>query len=213
VPSFTLNDLQRLVYDELDGNASFYPPTQVTIAINQILRRLNLLTGFNQAIISIPGFSVINKYLYDVPVGIVVPLEVYFEGRPLAPLSLKALTRRYRNWISDTTVNSGPVQHWTAIGIGKFLIHPADALGGQDIEVSGIAPTVPLVNADDTVSLNDEYVEILKDYTIQRVQFKEGPQAVAAAQAVYQEMAEKIGGMVAWSERIFPEQFVLRQEK
>lgn len=212
MPTYTLSYLQRQVYDRLDNNTQFFPTAQVTLAINQGMKRLNLLVGVSQATVPVPGWSQSNQYLYQVPAGIVVPLRVYFEGRQLETLSLASLARRYRNWIFATTANQGTaVLRAAFMGLTQFVLNPADARGGSMIEVVGIAPIAPLVNSGDQVYLDDEFADIVISYSVMRVLAKEGGQLFRDASGIYKEAMSNIKAMILWEGSNFPDYELLRQ--
>ena len=213
MPSVTLATLQQQVYDRLDNNQSFYPPTQVTQALNQILKRLNILTGFIQATVAIPGFSQAGAYLYATPAGIIVPLRIEFESSILQKASLSGIARKYRDWTNDTTASLGPVARWAPIGISQFVIHPADATGGRFMQVTGIAPVPMLVNSGNIVKIPDEFVSILIEYAVQRVVIKDGMANYSGMQTIMAAMMDKIRDFVIWEDTQFLEQFFLRKDR
>src|SRR5574337_450524 len=101
MPTYQLSALEGFVWDRLDVNSSFFPEPQVRLAINQALKRLNVLSGFNQATVGVP-FTTAGKYLYAVPAGITIPLRVEYERRELQRIGLGRLARRYRTFLTDS---------------------------------------------------------------------------------------------------------------
>jgi hypothetical protein len=209
MPTFTLADLETRVWDHLDGNIYFYPEANVRSCINEGLRVLNLLIGWYQDTISVPGFSVAGQISYSVPAGIVIPIRVYYEGRELERVSLRKLADKFRNWASDESAYNGPVARWCPLGVTRFIIHPRDSTAGRWIEVSGVATIIPLVNQTDVVALDDEYVDILVDYVRSRIMLKEGGKPFADASVAYTTMIQKVKPLLAWKRMTFPRYFTI----
>jgi len=212
MPTFTLASLSQRILDQLDNNTGEFPQAQVTSVINEGLSRLNVVTGFNQATVTVPGGTVAGQLEYDTPDGIMFPLRCDYNGRQLSPLSLRSLSRRYRNWAEDTTV-LGPVSQWARIGIGKFVIHPIDLAGGNDLDVTGIAPAPRLSSPGDPVHLDDQFVDILVDYGKNRLPLKEGGRPFQSASLAYRDMIRKIKTMTCWSEMKFPSYWLIQEQE
>lgn len=208
MPTFTLSQLSQLVWDGLDSNSGLYPQAQVTSVLNEVLRKTNLLVGWNQATVPVPGFTVANQLLYSTPAGIVIPLKVYFEERELEKYSLSKLAQKYRSWAVDQNLYEGQVARWFPIGLSTFGIHPLDAYGGGLLEVQGVAPVTPLVNSGDVVTLDDELCEVLVKYTRGRITLKEQGGPFAAASVAYQEFIRAMKGMAMIASFTFPRYFV-----
>src|SRR5579863_3219021 len=130
MPVYTASQLQTLVLDQLDSSPEF-PLPSVLAVINQALYRLGLLTGFNQSTVPIPGFTQANTFQYNTPQGILIPLRLDVEGVAIDKYSLRRLAREFRDWTTDTTAFAGQISRWAMIGFSTFVIHPADAVGGQ----------------------------------------------------------------------------------
>jgi hypothetical protein len=206
LPTFTLATLEGYVWDKLDQNVGLYPELQVRLAINQGLRRLSLITGLFQATVPVPGWTVANQLVYNTPPGILIPITVYVEERELVKAgSLQELAEQHRNWAVDTTATSGPTQRWAAIGITQFVIHPMDAVGGRLLEVSGVAPIIPLVNPGDVVNLDDEWVDMLVDYASTRVMIREIGKPFSGTMGIQKALVEKLKTLTIWQGDIFPE--------
>jgi hypothetical protein len=211
MPTFTLSTLSQLVYDGLDNNTLLYASAQVTSVLNEILRRSNLLVGWNQATIPVPGFSVAKQQLYTVPSGIVIPLNVYYEERELEKYSLSKVAQKYRDFAIDLNIWEGQVARWYPIGLTTFGVHPLDANGGALLEVQGVAPIVPLANPDDVVTLNDELAEALVKYARGRIMLKEIGVPFASASEVYKDFIRSMKGMALFESMTFPRYWVESQ--
>ena len=211
MPTFTLSTLQQLVWDGLDNNTGLYVPAQVTSILNEVLRRTNLLVGWNQNTIPVPGFTVANQLLYSIPSGILIPTKVYYEEQELEKYSLAKLAQRFRNWAVDSNQWEGQVARWFPLGLTVFGIHPLDANGGGLLEVQGVAPITPLVNAGDVVDLNDELAEVLVKYVRGRIMLKEVGAPFNAASLVYQEFVRGIKVMLLYESVVFPRYFLAKE--
>ncbi len=209
MPTVSLAELRLSVYDDLDGNTGFFPAGQINAALNEGLRRLNLILGITQGIVALPGFTVANQLLYATPPGILVPMAVYLEGRELEKSSLREIAMRYRSWAVDTSDTSGPAMQWAPIGIGTFAIHPMDADGGSLLEVQGITPTVPLTADDQVVDLEDQWAELLVKYTRMRVLLKDSTAMFSQASGqIYPEFIRALKTAMIWSGMKFPAYFI-----
>ena len=174
MPVFTLSSLENKVLDRLDQNTGEYPLTEVDYVINECIRVTALFTGFYKATVQVPGYSVANKLVYDTPPGILAANVISFEGRQLQKISLRRLARERRNWATDTTNSRGRVEFWAPAGASKFVMTPIDSQGGRDISVTGMAEPPLLVNPDDVMTLENEYVELIPEYAVHRLLLKEG---------------------------------------
>jgi hypothetical protein len=190
--------LEQRVWNGLDNNVGLYPEPQVRAVINEGLKKLNIVCGIAQDTIPVPGFSVAGQQEYVTPTGIVIPIKVYFEGRILDPFSLRELATRFRKWATDTTANYGPVNRWVTVGLGTFIIHPIDAVGGNLIEVQGIVPITPLTAPGQTVSVEDQMCDLLVDYCCSRIMLKEQGKPFANASMAYQDMITKMKALTIW---------------
>ena len=193
MPTVTLSQLQSRVYSRLDNNALLYTASEVTAAINEQIRVINLITGYIQTSVLVPGSSRPNQQWYNVPAGILVPLRVQFEQTVLEKYSLTNMGMIAPNWLTENTANTGaPVSHWTSVGLQKFAIHPADSVGGNDILVTGIAEPVLLVSGSDTISFPNEYAEALEDMAVVTLVMKESGTIFTQASVMYQKFISKM---------------------
>lgn len=208
MPTFTLHQIETSVYAALDGNTQFFAEPQVRAAINEGLSRLNLLIGFQQDIVPVPGWTRAGQLLYYVPDPVIIPMVVYIENRELEKVSLRELGQRFRNWAVQNTSQFGPTARWAPIGIRQFAIHPMDYAGGQMLEVQGITSTVALTAQNQTVTLDDEWCDLLVDYAKTRVLLKDSSKTFADASLFYQEFTRKVKTMTVWAGLKFPAYFV-----
>ena len=192
MPIFTLASLESKCLGGLDNNTAEYPLTEVDFVINEVIRLVALFTGFYKATVQVPGYSVAKQLVYNTPPGILAANVISFEGRQLQKISLKRLARERRNWATDTTDSKGRVEFWAPVGASKFVISPIDSQGGRDISVTGMAEPPLLVDPDDVMTLENEYVELIPEYAVHRLLLKEGGKAFADASLSLNEFYDKL---------------------
>lgn len=205
MPSVTLADISSRILSRVDDNSLLYAQPEITSVVNESIRVINLLTGYLQ--ITIQFTSRPNQAWYDVPAGILLPLRVQFENIFLDRRSLIDLGQAAPNWLTENTANTGvSVAHWTTAGLDKFAIHPADSIGGNDLQITGVQEPVPLVSLSDVIQFPNEFVEAVTDMSIVALVLKEGGKIFADAQQIYQKAISKVkkfrryemGRMPAW---------------
>lgn len=212
--SVTLQQLETRVYDQLDANNLEFAEPFVRAAINQGLFRLNVLLGFSQATLPIAGnFTVQGQRQYPVPAGILIPLRLDFEGQELDRVSLSRLGRAYRTWAVDSTRDLGPVARWASIGLSQFVIHPIDALGGNSIEVTGIANLVPLAAPTDTILLDDQWQEIVVRFAKVRVMAKEPGKPFADIAQQLKDFWRGVQAQMIWKGVETPHYWLRKQQR
>jgi hypothetical protein len=209
MPTLTLQTLLDRIYSRLDDNRLLYSLLRVVDAINEAIQALNLQTGFIQTTIQVPGASQANRVWYDVPAGIVIPTRVQFESWRLQPATLNGIGQTYPNWVADTTANTGlPVSYWIPVGLTKFAIYPADALGGQTIRVTGVAEPTPLVNLTDAVPMPNEYVSAFDLLAAHTLQLKESSTMFGQSSLDYQAFMRIMKKANIWRGMVQPRYFV-----
>ena len=205
---YTLADLQAAVYARLENNSICFQTYEVTGIINEALRATNILSGFYQG--TLTAISQAGQLVYPTPAGMLYPQRVQFENTQLDPIPVTRIGQEYRTWTTDTTAKIGPVARWVPIGINYFCLHPADSLGGGTIFVTGVLETPLLVNTDDTMQLEDEYVTIVVEYCASRLPLKIGGANWAQASQLYtksfQPAIKKLGAVQRFK---VPRYFVL----
>jgi len=196
----------------MDNNNLLYPQSEVLIYVNEAMRVLNLFTGFLQTTVDIPGDSVANRVWYDTPDPIVIPLRVQFEGDYLYKNSLNKLGQVYGQWTAETTANTGrPVSHWTPVGLTKFGIHPADAIGGGVISVTGIRNPA-ILGINDIIPIPNEYAEPLEELAAFSLQLKEGFPLFEKAAMMYTKFLSRMKDQARWRKDTMPAYYVEQKE-
>jgi hypothetical protein len=208
MPTVPVTTLETSILSELQANIGEFPEPQILAVINQGLFRLNLITGFHQATVPLSAFSVADKLVYSVPSGILIPTRVSYEGRDLAKDSLRGISRTFRDWAIDSDVP----QRWAPVGLGKFIIHPRDSEGGGLLEVSGVAP-ITRVTTGGTVTLEDQFIDLLVQYARFRLLLKEGGKAFADASMAYTKMVSQLKHMTIWQSMSWPRYWLLKSQE
>lgn len=211
MPQYTLADLDARVLDRLDGNAGLYPQAQRYAEINDSLRVVNLFCPFVMGTVYVPGFTVTRQQFYPVPPGIIFPLRAYFNGRQLSRLSMRAVSMRFRTWTTDTASIGSPVREWIPAGLGMFAIHPIDNTGGQALSINGVMEPAPLVNPTDSITIEDQFIEMIEDLSVSVLQIKESSAIFSAASVLYQKFQREIKEEMRWNTFRFGRYYLLDQ--
>jgi hypothetical protein len=197
MPSVTLSQLQSRVYSRIDNNTALYTAAELTSAINESIRTTNLVTGYTQTSTSIS--SVANQVWYSIPTGILVPIRLQFAGTFIERVSVNNIGNNSPNWQMHTTTNVGyPVSQWVTSGLTNFAIHPADSIGGNSIVITGIVEPTLLVSSGDTISIPDEYSEVLEDLSVVALVLKEGGKSFGDILMLRDKAMEKLKKFVRW---------------
>lgn len=210
--TYDLATLQQLIWDRVENNQVLYLAAEVTAVANEALRVTNLFTAFNAGSVQLPGFTVAGQLLYSVPDGILYPTRVAFEGRDLDKISLTAIGQNFRTWATDDSNNYGPVARWIPIGIRTFAIHPIDAVGGNNLTITGVMETTQLAAAGDVCELDDEFVSLVTEYGGHRLVLKEGGKVFADASVLIQSFWHTMKSLRTWQYLKMPRYFVQVEE-
>ncbi len=204
MPIVTLADLSSRVYARIDNNTQLYTQSEVTSSLNESLRVLNSFLGFLQG--SVQMMSEAGRVWYDVPTGILIPMRVQFEGVYLQKMFPSQIGKAYAGWTAETTLNTGtPVAEWVPCGLTKFAIHPADSVGGAVINVTGVLEPTPLVNPTDTVTIPNEYTDILVNLSGQVLTLKETGKLFSQQIFYYREFMRIMAKAAIWRGAVMPQ--------
>lgn len=197
--------MQRRVYDRLEGNTVFYTLPEVTTAINMSFRTVNAFSGFYQKTVPVP-LTIPNRFFYDLPDPVLIPLNVNYQGRALQKEHIKRLGSSRRNILRDAN-RSGP-KYWLPIGLKKIMISPADSIGGKFFEVQGICQTPELVNLTDTVVIADEWTEIIEEDAFRFLTLKESGAVFTSAARLFMKWGPRVRDLAMWINYRSPKFFV-----
>lgn len=205
----TANDLDRRVLARVDGNELLYPQVERYRYVNEAIRSINLLTGFQQASLLLPYYSQSNRVWYDVPQRIIFPLRVQFENTYLQPSSMLNIGRSIPRWTSETTGNTGQqVSSWVRFGIRKFGLHPADSAGGYAITVTGVVEPPLMVNPTDKIQFSNDILSAFDLYCSSAITLKESTKEFAMQSQDYQKYLSLMKKLTMWKGLVAPRYFI-----
>ena len=214
MPSLTLSQLQVRVLGRLDNNTALYTPDELTYAINEAIFCLNTATGFLNIAVALPFVTDPNRVWYDVPSPIFIPLRVQYEDKYLEPLSPQQIGSTVPNWTALNTALTGlHVQNWIPAGLTKFGIYPADAVGGNQLSVTGIQSPTPLVDPSDTVQFPNEILIAFDLLAAHSLQLKESEEEFAASSDYYKAYLTQIKKLTLWRSFISPRYYNSRAQQ
>ena len=204
MPVFSLGDLRGKIRGRLDSNSGLYGDVEINYVINESIRIVSLFARFYRDTQLVPGGSVAGQRIYNVPSGIIIANLVFFGTRQLQKVSLKKLARTRRTWATDTTASRGPVEFWSPVGNGQFVISPIDSVGGVPITVIGMAEPDLLVNDADVMVLENEFAELIVSYGEHRLPLKEGGKVFADGSLALNDFYAKIKDRMAYEKLKLP---------
>lgn len=181
MPTISLSTMQGYVLDRLDNNTAAFTNAQITAALNEFIRIANAHIGFIQGTDTSLSTVTSLANVYSTPATILIPLQITIANIQLWKMSLHSLAGQFHDWATDTTIQSGPIQRWAPIGIGSFVLHPNDSVGGRTITVQGVLEPTLLVGGTDTLQMEDAFIQAAIEYAAHRVQLKLGGQPFAQA--------------------------------
>ncbi len=209
-----LADYKASTWSRFENNTLFYPSGEVLEAVNEVVDISNLFAGHYQGEVQIPGYSIANQFIYELPDNVLFPLAVWFEGVELEKTTIRGLAGRSRRWLSETTASTGmPVNAWAPLGLRKIVIYPADAIGGNDIRVFGVLEPPELVNDGDPVRLPTGFEDIALEYAAHLLPFKEGGKPFADSTKVLPQFQRKLKEQMRWTRFSFPRFWIERTQE
>jgi len=186
----TLAALQATLAQRVDGSV-FWTPEEARLALNETLRDWNLLVGRWRATLTLstaaPAAGV-PTVEYALGATLIYGTRVKVGSAPaLTPTSIFELDYGRPSWRYETTATGGDVPTapllWAPISLQRIAIWPATATAGSnDLLVEGVAATPVLVHAGDFVDLSEAVVDLVVDFALHVLAFKEGGARFAATQ-------------------------------
>lgn len=202
MPTVSLSKLKESVYSQIDDNTLFFTDTEVTWAINEAIRLGNLFCGWITGTLDAPngGTTIADRVVYRVPYEMAVPQKVVFEGKELDKVGLFQLFRGWPDWMKDTTATTGdPVARWCPYALDRIILHPADAVGGGLLQITGIVTPDELVSDTDTISIPKTAITMIADYAAHIVQCKLGNVPLTQSMPMYRSYEALIKQYRIWS--------------
>ena len=169
----TLADLTVLL-DQRTDDSSYWTPPEKRIGINEGLREWNLWTGRWRRTITL--LSVVGQHEYTLPDTLTYGMAVQYAGTALHPASYTDLDWGQPGWRTETAgspLASTPVV-WAPQSLQQIVLWPAPAAANVTISVDGVSDTPVLVEDGDWVDLSDDLIDIIVDYALHVLAFKEG---------------------------------------
>lgn len=201
----SLSDLKATLAQRWDG-VVFWTPEEARSAINETLRDWNLLTGrWRRRILlsTVAPVAGVPTVAYALGATMTYGMRMAMSsGRPLIPTSILELDLGRPTWRYETVASGGDVPTvptlWAPESLQRIVIWPAtNTAGVNDLLADGVANTPVLVEDGDTVDIGEETVDVLIDFAIHIVAFKEaGPRwraTLPAFQAFLQAAAGENG--------------------
>lgn len=185
----TLADFDSKLLARVEGNSLFYDRDDRVAAINEALQFINNFVGFSQGRVE-AGVTYSGRTLYRVPPGIIFASDVYLDSVQLFKSTAQSASNQDRSWISGGEDQS-PV-YWVPIGLTKFAIVSADPIGGKLIEVEGVTVPAELASDAEFCGLQDEWVDVVIDYSYMTLVLDEGGKIFSDASKMYSYIQTKM---------------------
>ena len=171
----TLAAFRDLLTSRWDGSA-FWSDEEARLAINEVLRDWNLLTGRWRQRVTFPTLS--GNPSITIATSIVYGMRVRTPaGQPVWPTSIVELDLMRPTWRLEITTSGGAVPtrptYWAPESLQRIVIWPATA-ADSTIDLDGVADTPVLVQDADYADVGGEILDILADAALHVAAFKEG---------------------------------------
>ena len=198
----TLADLKALLVTRTDESV-YWQSEEMRLALNEALREWNLWTGRWRRRVLLT--TVIDQHAYTLPSTLSYGMAVRLSGVALHPTSIYDLDVAQPQWRQQTAgavgVPTTPIL-WAPQSLTQLVCWPAPSASVVDaLAVDGVSATPILVEDADTVDLGDELLDIVVDFSLHVLAFKEGgPRwraTLPAWQALLQAAAEENGRLKA----------------
>jgi hypothetical protein len=189
----TLAELKVTLAERVDGSI-FWTEEEARLAINETLRDWNLLVGrWRKSLIlsTIAPVAGVPTCEYALGATMTYGMRIRIGTAPgLIPTSLFELDYGRPSWRGEITSSGGDVPPvptlWAPVSLQRIAIWPATAAAGvNDLFVEGVAATPVLVEDGDFVDLGEEIIDVLTDFALHVLAFKEGGARWAATQDLF----------------------------
>lgn len=205
MPQVTLADFENRVWGRLDNNRSFYRAPDVDRLINEGSRITNLFGWFSQDVVDL-GLTVQNWIFYRVPSPVVLPMKVYLDGKELTKGTLDSACQTYPKWLQGKVQRK--LSSWIPIGTRMFALAPPDGRGGSLLQVWGVTTPPLLVNQSDSLTMDDDYADLVVDYAYMNLAYREGGKPTADALRGYNAWMKRIRDLQMFEMRVNPKFWV-----
>jgi len=184
----SLTDLQAFMATRWDASV-FWTAEEARLALNEALRDWNLLTGRWRTRVTLSSLAANPEIA--LPASLTFGMRVRVgTAAALDPASVADLDLGRPSWRRETTTTGGDVPTrpiiWAPQSLTRIVIWPATVgAGTNNVLVDGVAATPVLVRPADLVDLGDEVVDVIADYAVHIVAFKEGGPRWKATQGFF----------------------------
>ena len=172
----TLADLKVTLTAQTD-HARFWSDEEARLAINEALRDWNLLTGVWRRRVRYSTNAAATTYALGST--LTYGMAVRIDGLPLLPTSIWDLDLGRPTWRNETVASGGGVPTvptiWAPLSLQQIVIWPATVTTVPNaLTVDGISATPVLVEDADFVDLSEAHLDLLLDYALHLLTFKQG---------------------------------------
>lgn len=171
----TLAQLRQDLRDAWEG-LPFWAPADELDALNEAIRYWNLLTGQWKSRTLVTTTA--NQWFYSVSGLLTFQFRLTFNGRPLDIGSVPGLDLGRPNWRLETTTTGGGVPTrpvlYAPVGLTAFAIWPADAAGGNSLEVDAVKRAPVLAAEGDFIDIGPEEETPILDEALHILTFNLG---------------------------------------
>ena len=171
----SLADLKALLVTRTDESV-FWVGEEAKLAINESLREWNLWTGRWRRRVLLT--TVVGQHEYTLPSTLTYGMAARVSGVALHPTSIYDLDVAQPQWRQQTAgavgVPTTPIL-WAPQSLTQLVLWPAPSAAVVDaLAVDGVSDTPVLVEDADTVDLGDELLDLIVDFSLHILAFKEG---------------------------------------
>ena len=139
------------VLSRLENNDAFYPREYIRKTLNLCIQNSNLWIGWYQGSVNID--TVKDRVAYDVPNNFIFPMALSLAGRTINKSAFGPLVADNQKLWKQGTSNTGrQMTDWALLGLRKFVVYPADSVGGRVMTLSGVLE--PPLFADEATTLS-----------------------------------------------------------
>lgn len=173
--TYTLTDMIAQLKVRYES-VPFWSDAEATIALNEAMRKWNMLTGMWKERITMPT-AIGGEAFYSLPGSMVYGMRIEYEGRPLQQTTLFDLDNGRPGWQNQSTSDAdvpNTVKVWAPISLMLFAIWPVDAVGGHTLTIDGVAATPVMVNPTDDIDMSPSTFNAILGEALYIVAFKEG---------------------------------------
>jgi hypothetical protein len=179
---------ERLDEDPSKTSPTYYPDSEVMVALNEAQRFFVLLTLCLETTLgwTIPATTTF-YYMRATFEDWLLPLRVTLpSGARVRPARLAELDALDSGWQANIGAAGTTPARYCSLGFDFMAVYPQAGVGGVNVNVTYARAPLALVAMTDVPEIPEDYHPALCDYAIPRVRLKEGGQELGKSK-VYQE--------------------------